>query len=38
MNKKHDNIINGGSLKGTLFLGLALIAVITFKILIINQM
>lgn len=38
MNKKHDNIINGGSLKGTLFLGLALVAVVIFKILIINNM
>ncbi len=38
MNKKHDNIVNGGNLKGTLFLGLALIAVVAFKILIINQM
>ena len=38
MNKKHDNIVNGGSLKGTLLLGLALVAVVTFKILIINNM
>ena len=38
MNKKHDNIINGGSLKGTLFLGLALVAIVAIKILIINQM
>lgn len=38
MKEKHDNIINGGSLKGTLFLGLALVAIVAFKILIINQM
>lgn len=38
MNKKHDNVVNGGSLKGTLFLGLALVAVIAFKILIVNNM
>lgn len=38
MNKKHDKIVNGGSFSGTLFLGLALIAVVAFKILIINQM
>lgn len=36
--KKHDNIINGGSLKGTLFLALALVAVIAFKILVVNNM
>lgn len=38
MKEKHNNIINGGSLKGTLFLGLVLVAVIAFKVLIINQM
>lgn len=38
MNKKHDNIVNGGSLKGTLFLGLALVAIIAFKILVVNNM
>ena len=38
MKQKHQNIVNGGSLKGTLFLGLALIAVVAFKVLIINQM
>lgn len=38
MKEKHDNIINGGSLKGTLFFGLALVAIVAFKILIINQM
>ena len=38
MNKKHDNIVNGGTLKGTLFLGLALVAVVVFKILVINPM
>lgn len=38
MNKKHDNIVNGGSLAGTLFLGLALFAIVAFKILVINNM
>ncbi|ARM66803.1 hypothetical protein AM4_145 [Lactococcus phage AM4] len=38
MNKKHDSTINGGTLKGTFFLGLALIAVVAFKILIVNNM
>lgn len=38
MNKKHDKIVNGGNLTGTLFLGLALVAVIAFKILVINNM
>lgn len=38
MNKKHDNVINGGSLKGTLFLGLALVAVAAFKVLVVNNM
>lgn len=38
MNKKHDNIVNGGNLKGTLLLGLALVAIVAFKILVINHM
>lgn len=38
MNKKHDNVVNGGTLKGTLFLGLALVAVVAFKILVVNNM
>lgn len=38
MKEKHNNIINGGSLKGTLFLSLALVAIVAIKILIINQM
>lgn len=38
MNKKHDKIFNGGNLKGTLFLGLALVAIVAFKILVINNM
>lgn len=38
MKQKHNNIINGGSLKGTLFLSLALVAVVIFKVLVINNM
>lgn len=38
MNKKHDNIINGGTLGGSVLLGLALVAVVAFKVLVINQM
>lgn len=38
MNKKHNKIFNGGNLKGTLFLGVALFAVLAFKILVINNM
>ena len=38
MNKKHNNIVNGGSLEGTLFLSLALVVVVAFKILVINNM
>lgn len=38
MNKKHDKIVNGGSFSGTLFLGFALVAVVAFKILVINNM
>ena len=37
MKQKHDKIVNGGSLKGTLFLGLALVAIVIFKILVINN-
>lgn len=36
--KKHENIVNGGSLKGTLFFGLALVAIVAFKILVVNNM
>lgn len=36
--KKHDNIVNGGTLGGSVLLGLALIAIVAFKILIINHM
>lgn len=38
MNKKHDKIVNGGGLSGTLFLGLALVAIVAFKMLVINNM
>lgn len=38
MNKKHDKIFNGGSLGGTLLLGLALVAIVAFKMLVINNM
>lgn len=38
MDKKHNNIINGGTLGGSVLLGLALVAIVAFKILIINQM
>lgn len=38
MNKKHDEIFNSGSLGGTLLLGFALVAIIAFKILVINNM
>lgn len=38
MKQKHNNVINGGTFGGTLFLGLALIAVVAFKILIVNNM
>lgn len=38
MKQKHNNIVNGGTLKGTFFLGLALVAVIAFKILVVNNM
>lgn len=36
--EKHDNIVNGGGIGGTLFLGLALVAIVAFKILIVNNM
>ena len=38
MNKKHDKIFNGGSLVGNLFLILAFVAILVFKILVINKM
>ena len=38
MNKKHNNIVNGGALGGSILLGLALFAVVAFKILVINNM
>ena len=38
MNKKQDNIVNGGTLGGSILLGLVLVALVAFKILIINQM
>ncbi|ADM73596.1 hypothetical protein LaPh949_gp038 [Lactococcus phage 949] len=38
MNKKHDDIINGGTLGGSILFGLALVAVVAFKILVINNM
>lgn len=38
MNKKHNNIINGGTLGGSILLGMTLVAIVAFKILIVNNM
>ena len=38
MQKKHDKIFNGGSLTSNLFLILAAVTILAFKILVINKM
>lgn len=38
MKQKHQNIVNGGTFGGSLFLGFALVAIVAFKILVINNM
>nr|DAQ00345.1 MAG TPA: hypothetical protein [Caudoviricetes sp.] len=36
--EKHDNIVNGGGIGGTALLILSVIAILAFKILIVNNM